>query len=325
MDILGKDVPGTSNALPELAFCSKWNPEFTFNGHHCCGKGARGSRKKRRMRCSLERAKGTYCGEITPEQEEYTLRAQSGALGDILELISSESTQKSAQSYCTVNNGFLAWGRRLIPSEQNKIVLRAPNRCTEFGTDSMIGMLEWLGREVARDYSGPEYENTHLVIGDVSAPRGGCLSGTGGRRGHLSHTTGQDVDISFLSAKEGAESPVSFHRQFDARQNWYLLKKILKNPFACVKVVFLDRRLISKLARVAGSDEDWINYHRFVRHMPGHRNHFHVRIGEGPGQPGCAADANPELELDEIGDDPELDLTEQADDILNEIQLSGGR
>jgi murein endopeptidase len=247
---------------------------------------------------------------------------KAGKLGDILDLISYDIGQKGAQSYCTVNNGFLAWGRRLIPSDVNKIVLRAPQRCTEFGTDPMIGMLEWLGREVARDYSSSEYEDTRLVIGDISAPRGGCLSGRGGRRGHLSHTTGQDVDISFLSAKEGKASPVNFHRQFDAKQNWYLLKKMLNNPYACVKVVFLDRRLISKLAKAAGVDEDWGKYRRFVRHMPGHRNHFHVRVGEGPGAPGCVMDANPDLELEEIGDEPDFDLSEQGDDVLSEIQMT---
>lgn len=308
----GEDVL-KSVLLPELNFCAKWNPEFAFNGHHCCSKTARTSRKRRRMSCSIQRAKGNYCGEITPEQDEYTRLASSGQLGDILELINQDQGKASDQAYCTVNNGFLAWGRRLIPSEENRISLRAPGRCTDFGTDSMIGMLEWVGRKVKKEYSVPQYQGTHLVVGDISAPRGGCLSGRGGRRGHLSHTTGQDVDVSFLMARVGKSSPLNFHREFDAKQNWQLLKQFFKNPYACIKVIFLDKRLIKKLTQVAQKDEEWSTYRRFIRHMPGHRNHFHIRVGDGPGLPGCVSNPQPELELEDGGDGFELDFLDEVD------------
>jgi len=306
--------------LPQVDFCSKWNPEFAFNGHHCCAKKAASSRKRRKSSCSIERAKGNYCGEITSEQKEYTRLVQSGQVGDVLDLFQMARWRESDQAYCTVNNGFLAWGRRLIPSVRNRIALRSSDRCTEFGTDQMIGMLEWVGRQVGQSYAGSEYQGTRLVIGDISAPRGGCLSGRGGRRGHLSHTTGQDVDVAFLVAKANKSSPVSFHRDFDVKQNWSLLKQIFKNPFACIKVVFLDKRLISKLSTVAHKDQEWSTYQRFIRHMPGHRNHLHVRIGNGPGLPGCAPDAKPEFEQEEQGEDMDLDFLDEEDDYMARSQ-----
>jgi murein endopeptidase len=61
-------------------------------------------------------------------------------------------------------------------------------------------------------------------------------------------------------------------------------------------VIFLDRRHIRKLAKVAAHDEEWRLYGRFLRHQKGHRNHMHVRIGSHPGAPGCSPGANPEME-----------------------------
>ena len=47
----------------------------------------------------------------------------------------------------------------------------------------------------------------------------------------------------------------------------------------------LDKKLIRKLGKAAHGDEDWNKYWRYIRHVPSHRNHMHVRIGDGPGQP----------------------------------------
>lgn len=243
---------------------------------------------------------------MTEEQRGYPQKLSAlGKDADVLALISSEFGKNGDQAFCSPNNGFLAFGRRLVPSDQNRIWLRSPDRCTEFGTDGMIGMLEWMGRQVAHEYSDPRYSGTHLVVGDVSAPRGGCLAGPSGKRGHKSHTNGQDVDLGFLVASAGRESPLNFHQQFDPKTNWWLAKQILKNPYACVKVVFLDKRLIPKLGKGAyasGDGELWEKYRRFFRHMPGHKNHFHVRVGDWPGDPGCVPDATPELETEEDQD-----------------------
>jgi murein endopeptidase len=172
----------------------------------------------------------------------------------------------------------------------------------------MAGMLEWTGRQIAQKYSSSEYKDLHLLLGDISAPRGGCLSGRGGRRGHKSHTTGQDVDVGYLTPRENQASPEGFHRGFDAKTNWWLIKELFKNPYACVKVIFLDRRNIKALSKVAWGDPDWKTFGRYIRHVPGHRDHMHVRIGDGPGKPGCAANTDQEIEDQLDGEEEEASV-----------------
>lgn len=289
--------------LPQLGFCATWNPEFANNGSHCCGRLGGTTRRNRKIPCAVHRRKAAYCDEMLPEQARYIEDITSGKITNVLELIDKDLGRRGEQAFCTVNNGFLAWGRAIVPTSKNRLQLRNAARCTQFGTDGMVGMVEWLGHQVSKEYSAPEYSGVKLVVGDASAPRGGCLSGRGGRRGHLSHTNGLDVDLAFLVAKAGREAPVHFHREFDVKHNWWLLKQIFKNPYACVKVIFLDKRLIRKLRKTVKSDPEWPLYERFIRHMPSHANHYHVRIGNYPGQPGCTANAHPELEVEESMDD----------------------
>jgi murein endopeptidase len=169
---------------------------------------------------------------------------------------------------------------------------------------------------VSTQYSNPIYSGVHITLGDISAPRGGCLSNPSGKRRHASHTTGQDADVGFLTVKPSQESPTHFHTQFDPKTNWWFLKKIFQNPFACIKVVFLDKRHIRTLAKYAKAEKEWQLFHRFIRHMPGHKNHLHVRVGIGPGQAGCTPNARPELELEE--DVEASEATEMS--ILDELK-----
>ena len=299
----------TEGAGLNLPFCAQWNPDFAKSGSLCCpvppttARRSRGRGRRRRGTggsriCHQDRVKPNYCDEMTPEQRLYSESVNSGKVGDVLAQITMETGLRGAQSYCSVNNGFLAWGRRLIPSSENRVHLRNSGRCTEFGTDPMVGMIEWAGRQVARTYPVPEYAGVKLVVGDISAPRGGCLAGRNGRVGHSSHTTGQDADIGFLTVNKSKQSPMEFHRDFDPKTNWWLLKELFHNPFACVKVVFLDRKMINRLSRVAAKDPEWMTYRKFIRHIRGHQNHLHVRIGNTPGAPGCGPGARPDLELE---------------------------
>jgi murein endopeptidase len=301
-------------------FCAEWNPEFLFNGHRCCSKVLRagGGRRRRRMPskvCSRDRFKPNFCEDVTDDQRAYTDAVNSGKIPDVLAYLNQEMGRRGEQAYCTVNNGFLAWGRPILPTAGNRIRLRSPDRCTNYGTDSMAGMLEWAGRQVAEEYSDPKYAGLRVLIGDIAAPRGGCLAGRSGPKGHASHTNGQDADIGFLTPRPGRDSPTAFHTDFDAKANWWFIKQIFKNPYACVRVIFLDRRLIRKLGKVARGDEEWDKYWRYIRHIPGHRNHMHVRIGEGPGPVGCSG-GNPEDESEELdGGEEAIDL-EALDVIL---------
>jgi murein endopeptidase len=172
-----------------------------------------------------------------------------------------------------------------------------------------VAALEWLGREVAREYSTPEKAGVHLNVADLSAPRGGCIWGRRGR-GHASHTTGQDVDMGFLNTRVGAVAENAFTTHFDPQANWWLIKKLFSNPHACVKSVFLDKRHIRKLARAALGDELWPKVAHRIQHVKGHRSHLHVRVGRFPGEPGCPRETGwmndgmltPEDE-DELGED----------------------
>jgi murein endopeptidase len=299
-EISGSDSPNQ----PATQFCAQWNPDFLFNGAQCCGAVPVPRRKKKHYfkMCSHTAPNGSYCDEMTAEQKQYFQLVSSGKV-DVLTLLAEESKRPAEQAYCTVNNGFLAYGRPVVPTEVNKLVIQRPSRCSGFGTDPMVGMLEWLGREIGKNYTDEKYSKVRLLIGDISAPRGGCLCGALGRKGHASHTSGQDADVGFLSVRAHQESPTLFHSQFDASTNWWFIKKILQNPYACVKVIFLDKKHIRSLARAARKDRDWSIYGRFIRHMPGHRNHMHIRIGKGPGTPGCSVDPKPELEsIEEDGD-----------------------
>lgn len=281
-------------------FCSRWNPEFGLKGYNCC---ARKPRPRRGVRCHPSRAKTSYCSEMNDEQMAYSESVASGQIPDVLRFLEDESRrrgQQQKQAFCSVSQGFLAFGRPVVSTSVNRIRIRNPHRCVSFGTDPMVGMLEWVGRKVHTEYQ--ELSAAQVLVGDISAPRGGCLPGRGGRKGHASHTNGQDVDVGFLVANPKARAPASFIKEFDARANWWFIKQLFQNPYACVKVIFLDRKLISKLGRAAGSDPEWPKVSRYIRHIKYHRNHFHVRIGDGPGTPGCQAPLEDDADEDSEGD-----------------------
>lgn len=276
--------------LPESGlttpFCAEWNPDFPYRGGQCCGKVPRRGTNSGGF-CPAARAKGSFCDETTDDQTLYMEQMGVGKSADILQLIDRDQTRRLPQAFCSPNNGFLAWGRPVIPSLQNRVLLKSPARCTYFGTDAMVGMLEWVGRRVKERYSDSEHSGVRLVLGDISAPRGGCLKGRAGRRGHSSHMSGQDVDVGFINVHERQPSSPVFNKQFDPEANWWLVKQIFKNPYACVKVIFLDRAHIRKLIKVAAGDPDWAQIGTRIHHVRNHKNHMHIRIGDIPGAPGC--------------------------------------
>ena len=94
--------------------------------------------------------------------------------------------------------------------------------------------------------------------------------------------------------------------------NWWLLKRLFANPYACVKKVFLDKRLIRKLGKVAAQDPEWAKIAPHIQHIRGHRSHFHIRVGDGPGAPGCPHLSNPNLEFDP-GDEEDPENSDSPD------------
>ena len=264
------DVPSSSYLQDSseglgLDFCMQWNPEFAQGGFRCCAEpmvmtpSRRGHYLRPKLRqCSPARLKGRFCSEMTEEQKEYTDLASRGALGDLLVYLENQLKSGTPSiSHCGPNNGFLVRGRPVIGTPENRIVIRAPERCTQFGSDRMALMLEWLGHQIATQYPPAEYPTTHLIIGDISAPKGGCLAGSRGKRGHASHTNGKDADIAFLWGDARRAAPEGFHQNFQPASNWWMIKKLFENPYVCVQKIFVDKKWIKKLAKQAGSDPTW--------------------------------------------------------------------
>lgn len=300
---------------PSVDFCATWNPEFGYRGYRCCSNGAVSrslagktwrSRRARKNSCAPNRKKWTFCDEMTPAQKEYIAKVKAGTI-DALETIQKNFGSRGGQAFCSAGNGFLVEGRPLVPTERNRIELRNEARCANFGTDPAVGALEWMGREIKKEFFEPEFQQARLIIGDISAPRGGCIAGRAGRRAHKSHTAGIDVDLAYFNPRSGHDPEERFTRTFYVASNWWFLKKVFKNPMACVKVIFVDRKHIASLARYAKDDSDWEKLKPFIRHVRGHRDHFHIRFGSGPGAPGCAVDPNIE-EDEDISDAPDEGL-----------------
>jgi murein endopeptidase len=298
------------------AFCSQWNPDYSSKSSTCC-RPTRGKRG-RMLPCDLRRVKWSFCDELTQEQHETLQRSVDELPRDPLpeielRLMEQDLGSLRRQAYCSIGNGFLVQGRPVIPSEENRLIVKNPRRCTQFGTDLMVAMLEWTGRQIARDYPSENGKSAYMILGDLSAPRGGCISGRRGRRGHKSHTNGKDVDLGFLAYRTPAQVHAPFDRRFDPAMNWQMLKRVFENPYVCIKSVFVDRAHIKKLRQWVQKqgDPDWARLGPLIRHVRSHRGHFHIRIGEGPGLPGC-----PEFQQIEGEEDEEMDgeeLSQQSD------------
>lgn len=306
---------------PPADFCASWNPEFAYRGYQCCSKKlfnytSSGRRPRRQNSCAPNRAKWTFCDERTPTQVEYTENVQKGKVKDVLENILQTAAGKGQQAFCNTEQGFLAEGRPLVPTENNRVSLRNPARCTNFGTDAMVGTLEWLGREINKEYREKEFQHAKLVVADIAAPKGGCIAGRGGRRAHKSHGNGIDADIGYFNPVNSKPGEERFNKLYYVATNWWLLKKLFKNPYACVKVVFVDQSHIRKLEKYAKLDSEWPKLKPFIRHVRGHRDHYHIRIGEGlAGIPGCnhAPDPNDDEEVADEADHEVAANDEDAD------------
>ena len=140
-----------------------------------------------------------------------------------------------------------------------------------------------------------------LAIGDISAKRGGRISG------HASHQSGRDVDLGLYFRRVPAGYPTEFVRAKDGplheAATWtmlYELYKASKLPGGPERV-FLDHEVQGKLyehAKKQGVSKrvlreifqyptgKWTR-ERFVAHEPKHDDHLHVRFSCPPRDTGC--------------------------------------
>jgi penicillin-insensitive murein endopeptidase len=122
-----------------------------------------------------------------------------------------------------------------------------------------------------------------IVVGDISDPDGGRL------KRHESHQGGRDVDLGFYY-KRGQETrfTAGTPANMDLPRNWALVRALV--TCTDVETILLDTRIQRVLYNYALSlseDKAWLDrvfqYSRgsgsaVIKHVPGHRNHYHVRF-----------------------------------------------
>jgi penicillin-insensitive murein endopeptidase len=122
-----------------------------------------------------------------------------------------------------------------------------------------------------------------IVVGDISDEDGGRL------KRHQSHQGGRDVDLGFFFRTGTPQRFVAgTAANLDLQKNWALLRALV--TCTDVETILLDTRIQRLLYRYAlgiGEDKAWLDrvFHfargssaAVVKHVAGHRNHYHVRF-----------------------------------------------
>ncbi len=122
-----------------------------------------------------------------------------------------------------------------------------------------------------------------IVIGDIGHPGGGRL------KRHQTHQAGRDVDFGFYHLPgTGGWYAAGTARNLDLDRNWALVRALIVRTD--VERILLDTRIQRLLYRHAlglGEDKEWLDRvfqfsrgarEAIVRHVPGHRTHYHVRF-----------------------------------------------
>jgi penicillin-insensitive murein endopeptidase len=179
-------------------------------------------------------------------------------------------------------------GATALPLQGRGFQVMRPSRNRYYGHPNLTAFVERLGQHVA-------LRGMHLLIGDLSQPRGGPM-----REGHRSHQIGLDVDIWFsqvpkdryLSQEETERLPmVSVVQASEGRLNptrWSpdyrnVLKLAAEDPQ--VERIFVNP--IIKRALCSGEwDRSWLHK---IRPWWGHDAHFHVRLRCPTTNPLCRA------------------------------------
>lgn len=168
---------------------------------------------------------------------------------------------------------------------------RWQHRGLRYGTEELVSMVVWAGRELQRSYP-----KTAFAVADLSLASGGPS------HWHRSHQHGRDVDIIFITRDPAGDSlrPAEMRRfaadgsvageaapgvRFDVERNWALVKLLLDNPVAEIQYIFVSDDLKQRLiehAEAVGEPEDLIARAGQLLHQPSdsavHDDHFHVRI-----------------------------------------------
>jgi penicillin-insensitive murein endopeptidase len=187
------------------------------------------------------------------------------------------------QSIGFPNRGSLAGGVELKPS--HTIVTHGAH---VWGLPALIAMIEYAASRVAGAHEGAV-----LVVGDLSARDGGPI------KGHDSHESGRDVDLSFYLLRGDDDYLAEEHLviepdgrarknkgvRFDDARNWLLVEALLAFDGATVQQIFVANHLRKRLlaeGRRSGAAKATMLRAASVMCQPKkaqpHDDHFHVRI-----------------------------------------------
>ena len=152
-------------------------------------------------------------------------------------------------------------------------------RAEIFGTTETIDAIETAVGKVHELFP----DAPPIVVGDISDEDGGRL------KRHQSHQGGRDVDLGFFFKNGAAPQFVAgTAANLDLPKNWALVRALV--TCTDVETILLDtriQRLLYKYAAGIGEDRDWLDRvfyfargskSAIVKHVVGHRNHYHVRF-----------------------------------------------
>lgn len=203
------------------------------------------------------------------------------------------------------HDGVVTGAAELPRQGEGYVLLRSKG--ARFGNPRLVAAIQGAAREVWRARPG----GAPLVVGDLSAPRGGAILG------HRSHRTGRDADLllyaltpdgrpvrspgfvrvgpdglGVVDAAEGdrrAPGADADHLRLDVEREWLLVKALVGSPEANVQWLFISRwieALVIEYARARGEDPELVWQAESVLLQPGdsapHDDHLHLRVACTP-------------------------------------------
>lgn len=233
----------------------------------------------------------------TTTQALQTLNELSGTaiyVGQTLKIPTPEPTFITGQSIGKPHQGKLKQATR-VPYDAGYYRRRLERT---WAAKYVVEQLTTTIQEVRARYPGLP----RLALGDLSARRGGPLSG------HSSHQSGRDVDVGFFFRTNPAGYPQAFvsakNGTLHDAANWALLERLIARVGkpGGVELVFLDYKIQKRLyqaARKAGVSRQKLKtifqypdgafaQGRIVQHVSHHDDHFHIRFACPPNDKSCS-------------------------------------
>jgi murein endopeptidase len=200
-------------------------------------------------------------------------------LGPNTELVVFRDAGRDSESIGLPHDGRLSGGWPMPDGPGRKIMAE---RWKTWASRSTVEQLDHaLTRWADLQPAGP-----HVLVGNLSTRSGGPLDP------HKSHQSGRDADLSYIAKWDGKSAVTWQHvtpETIDPELTWKLLRLLVKENQ--VEAFYIDRSLQrvllahaqktgiirnSRLAQwleIAGGGDEAL-----IRHVPGHKDHFHVRL-----------------------------------------------